>query len=157
MKTTRLALLVAAIVLVAVVTCAFFVLEERRDQTVVPDTPAVRAEPTAALDVLEAPPSTTPAQPEAVVDSRRVQAAARELEIVVVDQHSARIADAGLASCPQSNLLAVATTAGHGSARFRELEGSGEYAMAATGWAVARGRVELGSGRPTLALAAGGT
>ncbi|MEO6710872.1 MAG: carboxypeptidase-like regulatory domain-containing protein [Planctomycetota bacterium] len=80
---------------------------------------------------------------------------AKQLEILVVDPANTPVDDAKLVLFRESKLLAEFLTASDGLARFRHMEGSAEYAIAAPGWEIARGTIELGTGRRTITLAEG--
>ncbi|HTF88449.1 MAG TPA: Ig-like domain-containing protein [Planctomycetota bacterium] len=161
MKPARIGIALIAVVLIGCALTAFFLLRDRTPHGEVdaelnkPDAPI--AAPITPKETIETPQFTaeeTGAR-AAAVDTQRQEADAHQLEIFVVDPSNAPVADAKLAIFREGKLLAEFVTPSDGLARFRDLEGTAEYAIAAPSWEIARGTLELGTGRRTLALADG--
>ncbi|HTF88446.1 MAG TPA: hypothetical protein VK843_08555 [Planctomycetota bacterium] len=153
MKPSR-GLLLAALLLVA--GTAFWML---RDQA--PDAETVtkaESDPAVALPaqapVIETPPAAPADKVSEVSDepSSRTKAAAQQLELLLLDPESHPVADARVALFRDKDLLAQATTDSGGLASFAPQQGEAKYAIAAWGWELVHGGLDLAPGRTTVTL-----
>ncbi|HTF88448.1 MAG TPA: carboxypeptidase-like regulatory domain-containing protein [Planctomycetota bacterium] len=163
MKPARIWLALTAVVLVGGAGISYWLLQDRTARSSVeaqlskPDAPIIS--PVSAKEALEAARSDAAETDSQAVaaDTRHLEADASLLEILIADPSNAPVADARLAIFREDTVLAEFATSSDGLARFRDLTGSAEYAIVAPGWEYARGTLELGAGRRTLALPEGAT
>ncbi|MEO6711610.1 MAG: hypothetical protein ABI054_05470, partial [Planctomycetota bacterium] len=84
--------------------------------------------------------------------STRTKAAAQQLELQLLDPEKHPVADARVVLFRDKDLLAQGTTDSAGLASFSPQQGKAQYAIAALGWEVARGELDLSPGRSTVTL-----
>ena len=122
--------------------------EEKAARTL--ETPEVRKQ---LVEPKPAPLETAPAP--TTPDSQRTEVDAKLLEILVQDETSTPVPEATIVLFLGEDVLARETTDTNGLAKFTAREDAGEYAIAVTGWAFARGEVDFTAGRKTVTLAEG--
>jgi len=115
---------------------------------------ARKLESKAASAELESPRTRASIPPHETAE-RRVEADSKFLVVTVVDPAGSIVAGARLAIFREAGVLHSATTDAKGGARFDSGTGSAEYAIAAPGWTLARGELELAAGERSLSLGDG--
>ncbi|HUR28343.1 MAG TPA: carboxypeptidase-like regulatory domain-containing protein [Planctomycetota bacterium] len=101
----------------------------------------------------------TPSAPalveQAPETSRRAEAGTSRLEILVLDNSSAPVADANILLFRGDEVFGKVSSDANGLAQFSARAGTGEYLLSATGRNFERGSIELSAGRRTIQLVEG--
>jgi len=162
MKPSRNLLLLAATLALGIGLGGFLLIQQRKEQSTsaVEATEAKHAEASPARAANEAVESMPVPIAEAILSdatdvSQRKEVDTQQLEILVLDPEGALVVDARVALFREEALLLDGSTGSDGSVRWRAQDGTAQYAIAAWGWAFARGEVELSAGRKTLTLPEG--
>ncbi|HTF88445.1 MAG TPA: tetratricopeptide repeat protein [Planctomycetota bacterium] len=87
--------------------------------------------------------------------TRREQSEVKALELLVTDPAHVPLENARVVLFRTEDVIAQGSTASDGRLRLREFAGRAEYAIAAPGWGVARGELDLNPGLQTLELTEG--
>ena len=156
MKPARIWLALATIAIAACAVAFLWLNNSSVNQTDDAKRDVATAAPSAAGNEVLAPASlgaTDSTRERAAGDSPRSESGTRQLELLLFDPEGHPVADARVALFREKELLAKATTDSAGLASFSPQQGKAEYAIAALGWDLARGEVELSAGRKTITLA----